>query len=368
MSRRSLTLLALAAFVAPALHAQSILDAGARVAPQFHSYTIDSPTNTKISEFSLPLFVLVPISPSFSLDVGSSYAQSRVEQTSAGKKVTSTISGLTDTQLRGNLVLGNDFIVLTAGLNLPTGKSTVPVNQQLAASLIGSDFLAFPISNMGTGLGGIGGVAIARPLGEWNVGFGLSVRHSAQYDPFDAAGGAALHYQPGDEYRGRLGLDRSIGTGRASLGVTYSTFGNDNLGGSLYNTGNRWLSQASYFNSMGGGQLSLTGWDLFRTAGTLADNTALGHENIVNGALAYGIPIGSALLEPNIEGRAWTQESASTSTLATFGLRMQLNLGGLHVLPSVGYSVGRLAAQDLNGLSTTATMTGFHGILAIRLR
>jgi hypothetical protein len=369
MSRRFSRFLGLCALGAPALQAQSILDLGARTAPQFHSYTIDAPSNTKISEFSVPLFVLVPIAPSFSFDVGTSYAQSRVEQTNNGTKVTSSISGLTDTQIRGNLVLGRDFIVLTAGVNLPTGKSTVATPQQLAASLIGSDFLAFPISNMGTGLGGTGGIAVARPLGDWNFGFGFSMRRSAQYDPFDAAGGTALHYQPGNEYRGRAGLDRAVGTGRITLGVTYSTFGSDNLGGSLYNTGDRWLSQASYANTLGGGQLSFNAWDLFRTAGTLADSSTLGHENIVNGALAYGIPIGNSVtLEPNIEGRAWTQESASTSALATFGLRMQIGASGFSILPSVAYSLGRLAAQDVNGLATTATMTGFHGILAIRLR
>ena len=33
---------------------------GARVAPQYHSYNIQSPSNLSISEFSVPLFVLVP--------------------------------------------------------------------------------------------------------------------------------------------------------------------------------------------------------------------------------------------------------------------------------------------------------------------
>ncbi len=369
MSRRSVGLVALCALAAHGLHAQSIVDIGARVAPQFHQYTIDAPSNTKISEFSLPLFVLVPIAPRFSLDVGTSYAQSRVEQTTNGVKSVSSINGLTDTQVRGNLVLGNDFVVLTAGINLPTGKSTVTTSQQLAASLIGSDFLAFPISNMGTGLGGTGGIAMARPLGDWNFGFGASMRRSAQYDPFDAAGGAALHYQPGNEYRGRLGLDRAVGTGRFTVGLTYSSFGDDNLGGSLYNTGNRWVSEATFVNTIGGGTLTMSAWDLFRANGRLADSTALGHENIVNGALGYGIPLGNfATLEPNIEGRAWTQAVLSTSALATFGLRMQIGAAGFSVLPSVGYSVGRLAAQDINGLNTRASMTGFHGLLAIRLR
>src|SRR4051812_27751211 len=121
MHRRLLSLIAL---LAPAaLGAQSILDIGVRMAPQFHSYKIDSPTNTTISEFAVPVFVIVPITSSFSFDVGSSFTQARVEQTGATTKTTSTISGPTDTQIRGNLVLGNDMFVVTGGVNLPTGKS-----------------------------------------------------------------------------------------------------------------------------------------------------------------------------------------------------------------------------------------------------
>jgi hypothetical protein len=352
---------------ARALGAQSVSDIGARTAPQFHSYTIDAPTNLKVNEFAVPLFVLVPLTPSFSFDIGTSYARSHVEQTTLGKTATSDISGLTDTQVRANYMIGTDFIVLTAGVNIPTGQSSVPQSKLVAASLIGSDFLSFPISNMGTGFGGTGGIALARPMGDWNVGAGVSVRRSAQYDPFDAAGGIALHYQPGNEYRARVGLDRAVGTGRASIGVTYSAFGDDQLAGSVYNTGNRYLTQAGFNNTLGAGQLSIGVWDLFRTAGTLADGSALDHENIANAAVSYGFAVGSATIEPNVEGRTWSQAGSSTSVLGTFGLRSQMGVGGMSVIPSVGFSVGRLAAQDA-GVNTTASLTGFHATLAIRLR
>lgn len=375
MIRRLLPLAPLAfALTASALSAQSILDIGARVAPQFHSYTINAPTNVTISEFSVPLFVLVPITSSFGIDVGTSYVRAQVEQTT-GAKNASTINGLTDTQVRANYVIGNDFVVLTAGVNIPTGKNEVPVEQQLAAALIGNDFLAFPISNMGTGFGVTGGVAMARPVGDWNFGAGVSVRRSSQYDPFSATGGAVLHYQPGNEYRARLGLDRAIGTGRVTLGVTYSSFGNDDLGGSIYNTGNRLLSQVAFDDGFGPGRLTLAGWDLYRQSGTIADITssgqssiALGNENIADGALSYGIPMGGAILEPNIEGRLWTQEGLSTSSLGTLGLRMQIDAGGLTFVPSAGFSVGQLAAQTNANLNTTASLTGWHATLAVRLR
>jgi hypothetical protein len=358
------------ACVAPALGAQSIYDIGARAAPQFHSYKIKSPSNLTISEFSVPLFATIPVAPRFGFDIGSSYANAHVEQTSGTTKTTSDISGLTDTQIRANLVLGNDFVIITGGLNLPTGQSRVVPEQQAAASLIGSDFLAFPISNMGTGFGGTGGVAIAQPVGAWNLGFGLSMRQSAGYEPFGNAGGtAALRYQPGAEYRGRIGLERPVGTGRFMVGLTYSKFGDDDLSGSVYNTGDRYFAQFDFNNNAGAGRLSITGWNLFRTKGTLVDGSVLDHENITNGALAYGIPVGEyTVIEPNVEARLWSQVGASSSLMETFGVRMQIGAGSFSILPSAGFSVGKVAAADPVAGNTTASLSGLHGTLAIRLR
>jgi hypothetical protein len=354
--------------VASSLAAQSSGEITARLAPQFHSYSIDAPSNTTIREFSIPLFVVVPVTRELTVDVGTAYARSHVEQTTFGKTTTSDIAGLTDTQLRANYVLGNDFIVLTAGLNLPTGQSRVTIDQVLAAGLIGSDFLAFPISSMGTGFGETGGIAVARPVADWNVGAGFSMRRTEHYDPFDLGGGTSLRYQPGNEYRARVGADRAVGTGRVTLGFTYSTFGNDELAGSIYNTGNRYITQFAFSDDVGPGKIGIGAWNLLRTAGTLADSAFLGHENISNAALSYGIIVGETLVEPNVEARAWVQQGAATSLLTTLGVRSQLNVGGLAVLPGIGYSLGRVAAQDLSGSNTTATLTGWHATLAIRVR
>src|SRR6185437_14738698 len=234
-------------------HAQWVFEPGGRLAPQFHSYTIGTPSNTKITELAIPIYAFVPITQALSVDVGAACAAAHVEQTTTGQTVRSDVSGLTDSQVRANYVMGTDFVVLTAGINLPSGHSAVTQSQQLAAGLIGSDFLAFPISNMGTGFGGTGGVAIARPLGDWNAGFAVSMRRSSSYAPFDDAGVRDLRYQPGDEYRARAGIDRAVGTGRVTLGITYSRFGNDELAGSIYNTGDRYLTTFSLDNTVGAG-------------------------------------------------------------------------------------------------------------------
>jgi len=360
--------LALLLAAAAPLEAQSFDDVSARIAPQIHSYTIDAPASTKIREFSVPLFVLVPVAPRLTVDLGTAYARSHVEQTALGKTTTSDIAGLTDTQIRANYVLGNDFVVLTAGVNLPTGQSRVPLDQVPAASLIGSDFLGFPISNMGTGFGETGGIVVARPVSDWNVGAGISMRRTERYEPFDAGAEGTLRYQPGNEYRARVGADHAVGTGRVTLGFTYATFGNDELAGSIYNTGNRYITQVAFTDDVGPGKIGVGAWNLLRTAGTLADSTFLGHEDITSAAVSYALTVGRASIEPNVEARSWAQQDAATSFLTTVGVRSQLDAGGFTLMPGVGYSLGRVAAQDPGGADVTARLRGFHATLTIRLR
>ena len=362
------------AVVTPALRAQSIFDSELRLAPQFIQYQLKSPVNETISELAVPVFVSMPFGSSFTFDVGTSYTRARVTSGSA----VSEISGLTDTQLRGNLTLGSDFVVLTAGVNLPTGRSSVTLDELTAAGRIGSDFLAFPISNMGTGLAATGGIAIARPLGDWNIGFGGAVRHSSTYDPFNVPG-QTLRFTPGDEYRARVGIDRGVLNGRMSLGLTYSAFGNDDAGGSVYNTGNRIIAQAALTNSISGTDVTLAGYNVFRAPGHYASGDPAGRENIANGYLGLGLHMLGTVVEPSIEARQWLQnvpgttrggaaaDRSQTSYLGTVGLRVRLDLGGVSAFPSVGYTMGQLATLDAQGGPIHADLTGFRAQLAVRV-
>jgi hypothetical protein len=348
--------------VASPLVAQSVYDTNLRGAPQYVEYQIKSPVNETISEFAAPLFVVIPVSSIFNLDVGTAYTWARVQPNGSSTERTSTISGLTDTQIRANLSLGGDFVVLTAGVNLPTGRETASQEEQLAAFRIGSDFLSFPISNMGTGFGATGGIAIARPIGDWNLGMGASLRQSSSYEPFVANTGDRPRFQPGNEYRARIGVDHALGTGRFAIGLTYSKFGNDDIGGSIYNTGDRYVAQAGFNNTFGGTNVLLNAWNLYRRTGTIFTGERIGPENIGNVLLGIGFRAPGGVLEPSIEARSWTQQGLDASLLGTVGLRYSVEGGGVAFTPSVGYTTGRFAAIGGN-----ANLTGFHTTLAVRL-
>ena len=358
--RRPILQIAAGAMFASTASAQSILDSGLRAGPQYVQYEIAGSAGQRISELAVPIFALVPVTPRFSVDVGTAFASARVESTS-GSSPASTISGFTDTQLRASYTFGSDFVVLTGGLNLPTGRSTATLEELSAASLIGSDFLAFPVTNMGTGFGATGGLAVARQAGSWNLGGGASVRRSSPYDAVDdPTSGARMRYQPGNEYRARVGADRLVGNGRLTLGLTFSTFGHDLIDGSIYNTADRWITQASYEGGVGPGALTVAVFGLARGGSTRPDGSSSGRDEITNAFVAYGMRAGRSLVEPSVEVRNWFAQGMSASSFVSFGLRSVWAVGPLSISPSARYGMGALA----DGASTVR-LTGWHGVLSL---
>ena len=349
-------------------HAQSLFDVEARLAPQYVSYQVHAPADETITELAIPVFVSIPAGERLSFDLGTAYASARV----TSGAVHSAISGLTDTQIRGSYAFGGDFVVLTAGVSLPTGESSVNVDQVLAAGRIGNDFLAFPVSEMGTGLAATGGVAVARPFGDWGVGAGLAVRRSRAYEPFDVPG-ESFRYRPGNELRARLGVDRPLAAGRLALGVTYAAFGRDDAGGSTYNTGDRIIAQGVLTGLVGMHDYTIAAYNVFRAPGEYASGERAGRENVANVFVALGLHTLGTVVEPSLEVRHWRQhvfdssaERTQSSRLATVAVRAHARVAGLALFPSAGYTLlGSLATLDDAGRPVNAALRGFNvGLVA----
>ena len=365
LSRAAATLSALALLPAT-VHAQALLDRSVRTGPQVVTYKVGGDAEQKVTQFAFPIAVAVPMFHRLSVDVATAYA--KVTYDNQGQP-TQTIDGLTDTQLRASYALGTDNVVFTLGLNLPTGQETVSFDTQgEAAGLIGNDFLAFPISNMGTGFAGTGGVALARTAGAWNVGAGASFRRSVTFEPYtqESLPGDAVRFQPGDEYRFRAGVDRPLGTGSLALGVTYYLFGNDDIGATTYSSGDRVLGQVGWAHPMGATTLSLAAWDLYHMKGKLSGTESAPKENIANVGATLGFRAGSRTsIEPNAEYRRWTVDGESAGNLGLFGLRARLDAGRLAFVPSVSLATGSLSPL---GAGTSNDLTGWRGVLTVQWR
>lgn len=359
LSFRSLTLLAAVPFAA--LGAQSVGDATIIVNPQLVNYKFGSGNAAKtVTQRSSPIVLIIPFSERFNVDLSTSYANTEVK---VGGGVTSKISGLTDTQLRGNLMVGDNAAIFTVGVNLPTGKYTVLEAQQEAAGQIGNDFLLYPVSSMGSGIGATGGVAFAKSAGDWNLGFGGSFRHSTQFDAYQVAS-KVLRFTPGDEFRARLGADRPVGDGRLSFAVTYSKFSNDIADSTIFATGDRALAQGSLVVPVGNGDLQIVGWNLYRAPGQLIGGTSP-WANIANVNVALGFRLGDLYVQPSAEGRAWNQGGNRAGALANVGLRFRYTVGNISINPAATYAVGTLYSTAVAGEKTD--VVGYRASILIRL-
>ena len=213
-------------------------------------------------------------------------------------------------------------------------------------------------------------MAVARPLGEWNVGAGASFRVSSAYEPFEL-GGERARYEPGNEYRLRLGGDSRLLGGRLALGATLAMFGDDAAGGSTYATGDRYVLQGAWSGAVRSLEVMVSGWNLTRGEGETIAGVAP-WENISNLAISMAMDLGGARVEPNVELRTWMRDAGDRASglhrgdnvgrLAALGIRAQSRLGGLLLTPSAAYSLG--GVQTAVG---RASLTGLRLALGARL-
>jgi hypothetical protein len=365
MRTRFLPLALLAATAVP-LAAQDPSSTAVILDPQFVSYQLGTGATARtITQLGVPFAVIVPFNERFNIDISSSYANSQVKVPGVA---TSTITGLTDAQIRGNLTLGDNAAVITLGMNLPSGQYKVQNAQQAAAGEIGNDFLIYPVTSMGSGLAATGGVGFAQTLGTWNLGMGASFRYSSPFDAYQVssqAGSTVLRFTPGDEARIRVGLDRPVGDGSFNVSVTYSKFGHDQANETAITTGDRALAQSALAVPMGTGRdLLLSAWDLYRGAGGQLDpSTPSPWENVGNVGAAVGFQAGGLYIQPNVEERIWNVDGNKAGLLTNAGVRLRFDWAGLSVNPSATYSFGSLYTV---GVPTT-DVTGFKASLLIRL-
>lgn len=290
------------------------------------------------TEIAVPVAAVWQAGPRLALDLGGHYATvTRKDETGAS----ASISGLTDVQARGVYQIIPDLAVFTLALNLPTGTAKLTAAQLPVANLIASDMLPFPVANFASGFNVTTGLALAVPVSGWAIGLAGSYRANGSFTPIADTGAAS--YKPGGEFRMRLGADRIVGQSRISLGVTYSSFGEDEFGSSpLFQSGKRLISQASWSFPIGNVGLAVYLWDMYRGAGSVVVNgTSTEKRNVLTLGAVGSLQMGRNVLRPQLEFRNYTTGlclGAVTSSLCaggklvSLGARYQMPLGDRYAL------------------------------------
>jgi hypothetical protein len=143
-----------------------------------------------------------------------------------------SLIGPTDLKLRMTGAVLSENLILTLGLNLPTGKVGLSADETLALQVLGAPALAMPVGSLGTGAGATIGAIRAFEGDEWALAIGGSVEQRSQYSPLIFAldtGRAETRVTPGTAAHLTLGFDRSVGENRLSALLAADVFSKDQV-------------------------------------------------------------------------------------------------------------------------------------------
>jgi hypothetical protein len=232
---------ALAALRASAAGAQERLVGGSAwaAAPVYQRWSFGTPAALDslrvrgASQLTLPVSVRVPLGARWNLDATTAYATGTADVTRAdGSQETRRLDGPADVRLRatGNLV--GDGVLLTAGLNVPTGRVRLDAPQLQALRVLGAPALGFRTPTLGSGVGGTLGLVLAREMGGWAWALGTAYEQRGTYTPVEASIAgvrAPTDLTPGGTVHLLLGGDGLVGEHRMSLSVAGDLYARDRI-------------------------------------------------------------------------------------------------------------------------------------------
>jgi len=143
-----------------------------------------------------------------------------------------TIFGPTDVKLRVTGPVVGDNLLVTIGLNLPTGKVGLDGDETTTLQAIGAPAVRMPVGSFGTGAGATLGAIRAFEGDDWAVAVGGSLEQRTEYSPIAlllSGGKAETQVTPGTAAHLTLGLDRALGESRFSTLLVGDVFSKDQV-------------------------------------------------------------------------------------------------------------------------------------------
>ena len=323
------------------------------------------PALRQIRQLTLPVGVAASFRR-FTVQLGSTWVSTRLTNAAGASQ---SAAHVTDTDVRGSYVFGRDAVVATVLVNLPTGPRRASVEEYNVIGAISPTFLGFPVAGYASGFSVTGGLAGAMQAGRWSLGLAGSLRLNSEFTPYmDSVGPIA--YKPGLEGRLRAGADGLVGASRLSLGLTYSTFGDDQVGATggaargQYRPGPRWLIEAGLVAPAGPGILSLSAWSFHRAAGDTTGVSVGNRENLTAAEMAFSVPVAPRLsLVPMVAGRV-SKPQAGEGKMVGVGLGLRFEVSeSVSLTPLARYDTGSIT--DASGVRSN--LHGWYSSVFVRL-
>lgn len=212
-----------------------------------------------ISQFAVPLSMLIPFGPQFNLSISHTPAMSSWYDDTK-------INGLSDTWCQGTYVFYGEKAMFNVGLGIPTGKTRLNEEEFLLSNWLSLNALRFQLPVYGQGLCAKAGFAMALPVRENIViGFGGQYVHKRPYQPFNneystfwsSVDSTIVNrkdddFAPGDEVSGHAGFDIQIREDmKIMVDAIYTYYMKDYLADQeIYSSGQKVTVNLGYFYRM----------------------------------------------------------------------------------------------------------------------
>jgi hypothetical protein len=204
------------------------------------SYESWKAKDNKVTEMSVPVMFIYPVNTKMSLYAMTSPVSSNLE---AGEKY--SLSGLSDLKWGGHCLTMNDRLLITLGVNLPTGKHALEVEEYSVASALSVPAFNFRTPTLGQGFDVQLGANSAIEAGSFVLGYGAGYIMKGKFKPLKEY---EQGYDPGDEVTLTAGVDRNTTVLQKDMqirgDVLYTLYFDDTWGGEkVFKSGNRLLIQ-----------------------------------------------------------------------------------------------------------------------------
>ncbi len=190
----------------------------------YNSWTLDeNGSETTISQFMFPVTGFVPLDEDFELSFYAANSTNNLEAAGTEYK----LSGLSDVRLQVNHSFSEDHLLVTAVVNLPTGKKELDFGEEWQVlQALSTNYLSFPMQRFGEGFGFSLLLGGATMLGDnTRGGAGIMYQFVGSYKPYGGFG----DYNPGDLISVNAGLDIERGSSVWSLDAIYTMYGEDKV-------------------------------------------------------------------------------------------------------------------------------------------
>jgi len=201
---------------------------------QYNFAGLDSARITSVRQLSVPITAAMTAGADWRIDMTALYSASTVTFRDAGNSTnarSATLGGVSDVRLRATGTVLRDVLVLTAGINLPTGRTALTTDEFAVLRIMAAPSLGLGSTPVGAGASGTMGLVYARRVGPWATAVGGSYEYRGEYQPVAAlvAGAPSADFQPGGVFRASVTGDRTVGPHRLSVAMSADVFSNDEL-------------------------------------------------------------------------------------------------------------------------------------------